>query len=93
MLIEADILSSAYKNSAFTFSHVCSSSVRCRPSSHSLIVLRAGCAMLSSLLSPPSPSATNDSQWRTTASTTTLNMVDDSGPPCVVPLSPQKFSL
>ena len=29
-------------------------------------------------------------QWHTTASTTTLNMVGDSGSPCITPLSPLK---
>ena len=31
-------------------------------------------------------------QWRTTASTTTLKMVGDSGSPCVTPLTPLKPS-
>ena len=40
----------------------------------------------------PARSATKYSQWRNTASTTTLKMVGNSGSPCVTPLSPKKGS-
>ena len=72
-----------FKNASLTFRCVCPSSSRHRLSSLARIVLPAGCAASSlSLLMPPSArSATKDSQWRTTASTTTLKIVGNSGSP------------
>ena len=84
-LVEATTLLYSYKNSACTFNHAFPPSVCRRPSLCALIICLSGWADSSSLLlslsSPPTPSATRDYQWRTTASTTTSNMMGKIGSP------------
>ena len=90
-LVEATILSSEYK---ITYRALSPFYIRHRLLLHALVVRLAGCVASSSLLlslsSPPPPSTIRDSQWRTTAYTTTLKMVVDRGSPCVTPLCLRK---
>ena len=90
--VEVTIRLSEYKNTTFAFYSICPSYIHRCPLSFDRIVLPAKCATLLLLLPPPALSSTRDPQWRTTASTTTLNMVGDSGYPCVTSLSLWKGS-